>query len=97
MSANKNQRQTRRLRRLYAEDPHCRFCGVLTWLPHSPGCDAEATRARRRTMATLEHLDSRWSGRRGSFANMNVPRTTLACHGCNQARALEDMKASKGA
>ena len=64
----------------------CHWCGIKTVLPQflpkgrgtQPG-----------HMATLDHLDDRLSGRRGSFTGKGVERTVLSCLKCNSERGKE--------
>ena len=72
--------RTRKLR-LWKADPHCFYCGVVTYLPpHGGGRSFPDT-------ATLDHLDSKLSGRRGQLHHAG-PRTVLACYQCNHERGL---------
>lgn len=73
-------RLKRRRERLWKESPLCRNCGVET-VPPGPDVDPRLP-----TMATIEHLDSRSSGQRGSFGGTKNPRTTLWCKRCNNER-----------
>lgn len=43
-------------------------------------------------LATIDHLDTRLSGRRGSTPG--VERTVLACYDCNNRRNREEQKAT---
>lgn len=40
-------------------------------------------------LATLEHLDSRNSGRRGKFVDSKQIRHVVACHKCNSGNRLD--------
>lgn len=42
-----------------------------------------------RRMATLDHLDDRFSPQRGTFENKGEERTVLACAECNERRGAE--------
>lgn len=87
-----SQGQKKRLRRMHAEDPCCRFCGVLTWVPE-PGDNRAHMKPDRDTMATIEHLDTKYSPFRGTYNGRRaLPRTTLACWRCNNRRNALEMK-----
>lgn len=89
-------RLRRRRRRLWESDPRCRLCKIETVLPE----DVPEGRRNHLTphMATIDHLDSRHSEKRGSFfgkinpaTGMSVERTILACWKCNnETNRLEE-------
>ena len=64
--------KTKLLRRHFAADPHCRYCGILT-------VKAETSGSRGNNAATLERKKPRVFGGADTYEN-----TTLACHRCNQ-------------
>lgn len=72
--SNDTGRLRRRRIRLWNKDPRCRRCGVVTVLPEDVNGLPE-------NMATIEHMDGRMLGTRGTFRN--VERTTLWCRKCN--------------
>lgn len=45
----------------------------------------------KRRMVTVDHLDSRLSGRRGAYASVSTLRKVLACWGCNHARGAKEV------
>lgn len=61
-------------RKLFKEDPHCFWCGCLTTLDYS--------NPRLTTLATVDHLYSRWHPARSRRKHVKV----LACFACNQRR-----------
>ncbi len=78
--------------RLWKEDPHCRFCKVLTILPES--LPAEIKNGRRNiksvpdNMATIDHLESRLNPVRRKLRGMLS--VTLSCNKCNFERNREE-------
>ncbi len=68
-----------RRERRWAEDPHCRHCGVYTIPPEDITGGGTAP-----NMATLEHLDGRLDPMRG-HSGQDELRTTILCYECNQA------------
>ena len=64
--------------RLWLVDPHCAYCGVETiWWEAAGG-------SKPRNAATLQHLDSRLSGRRKVWPrDPSNARSTIACNHCN--------------
>ena len=78
----------RRKRKLYRRQKgRCFWCGCQMRFP--PSGHTERPEA---TMATIEHLDDRFSPLRGKFSN-GVERTVLACLKCNQKRGRESEQA----
>lgn len=75
---------SKRRRKLWEEDPHCRRCGILTILPEvfATEEDGEIIYPKKfpENVATIQHLDSRLSEERGTF---DSERTTLFCWRCN--------------
>ena len=74
----------RRRRKLWLQDPTCRFCGILTILPEDLPPNSV-----KNTKATIEHLDSRYNPMRGAYQGMSgkiAERCTLACWKCNNDR-----------
>jgi hypothetical protein len=71
----------RKRARLWAENPHCHWCGVLTTL--GPRCE---------TMATLDHLRPRHHPSRHEPARNGERRIVLACWKCNSTRDHAEMK-----
>lgn len=61
-------------RKLFKEDPYCFWCGCLTTLDHD--------NPRLTTLATVDHLYSRWHPARSRRKHIKV----LACLACNQRR-----------
>ncbi len=80
--------QIKRRDRLFAEDPHCRFCGVL--MIHPKECSSPFPK----NMLTLEHLISRNNPLRGKGKPMQ-PSTTICCHDCNDKRNKKDLQVFK--
>ena len=86
MRPKTTERKHRRIQKLFErQDGRCFYCKCKMILQD-----------RRRpfkkpppNMATLEHLDDRFSQKRGSFTNKNVERTVLACLKCNNSRGAE--------
>lgn len=79
---NGGQRHKRRRHNLFLKDPHCHWCGcevVLSEPPHSPYPDNQAT---------LDHLQTKFAGRRYV---RNREMTVLACLKCNGRRGREEM------
>jgi hypothetical protein len=66
----------------------CYWCGCQTALPPSGVSVKEPPP----NEATVDHLDERFSGRKGSHPN-GVERTVLACRACNEARGNRMYKA----
>lgn len=78
----------RRREILWHRDPHCHWCGRLTQLLSGK----EGERMRRifpDDMATVDHLDTKLSGRR-SPGGGHEERTVLACRVCNEKRAADE-------
>lgn len=81
------QQKTRR-NRLFAEDPHCYWCGRELVKPPGPSvgggkCPDNA--------ATLDHLISRLDPRRTEPQPRNAPpRTVLSCYACNELRGFAE-------
>lgn len=87
------EKRKKRRRKLWDRDPHCRQCGKLTRLPKDvPGAANGNMKGFVHDMATLEHLDSRYSDLRGWATRLpaNIERTTLTCQECNQRREREE-------
>lgn len=79
---------TRKLRarrnKLWAEDPHCRQCGVLTVLPQN-------TRNHKLSnLATIEHIYSKLNPKRLIQPEVNEIRRILLCQKCNLENAAKD-------
>lgn len=90
MAARPSNRLRRRKIRLFEEDPHCHFCGCEVWLPppNQTWHDFITAGLNLDAMATIEHLDPRFSDRRGKTRG---PRTVLCCKKCNCDRNVEFM------
>lgn len=84
MSANKNARMKRRKEKLLQlQGGRCFWCGrqVTTDFEQKPGARPPEN------LATIDHLDSRYSPLRGKFNGLRMARTVLACWRCNNDRA----------
>ena len=83
-----NKKQKGRRNRLFACHPYCHWCGVLLSHPteyqHGGKDGVSRIKNIKYHMATLDHLDSRYSNERGSHA-WEI-RTVLACYECNGYR-----------
>lgn len=80
---------SRRRRILWARDPHCHWCGRLTAYA-TPLLSVGVRVPPPNDLATVDHLDSRLSGRRGQTPG---ERTVLACYACNQNRGAAECRA----
>lgn len=80
-------RLVRRRHRLHAIDPACHWCRVETVLIIGH------CRQPPPNMATIDHLDDRFSKARGR--HKNTERTVLACLACNHRRGQERQTALK--
>ncbi len=80
-----HRRLRRRLNRLWAEDPNCRFCHKPTLHPIFYTDREKRKLGIRDKLATIEHLDSKNNPLRGTYPT-DEPRTTLACWRCNNDR-----------
>jgi hypothetical protein len=78
-------------KKFYSEDPHCRKCGVLTWMPPEGFSfkKGELSKEQIDTMATIGHKYGRFDDRRYSESSENKPHRLL-CHKCNQEEQLEE-------
>ena len=85
-------RMRRQRERFWNDNPHCRQCGALTWLPES-GLAMKANDRERdvNVMATIEHTISRWDPRRGREPGKHL----LLCHRCNQKNAERDTELAR--
>jgi hypothetical protein len=77
-------RHRRRLKKLFAEDPRCHWCGQKTIWAESI---RKASGRMPPNIATFEHLDSRFDPDRGTYEG--VERTVLACYKCNHDRGRQ--------
>lgn len=76
----------RQRHRLYVvQEGKCYWCGIVMVLLDPPRHQRYPA-----NLATLDHLDSRWSPLRGKFPGQ--PRRVLACLSCNNRRAAEEEK-----
>lgn len=84
-------RKKARKQKLYEEQGgQCIYCGkemLLTLGVHF----SEPPK----NLATIEHLDDKFSSRRGAFMNSNVPRTALACLLCNKRRGMKRQRTAQ--
>lgn len=71
---------------LFAADPHCYWCGRCLTLDMWPG-DVQPP-----NFATLDHLRSRFHPLRTQPNPHGIPRTVMACHGCNEHRGAVEMR-----
>ena len=73
---------------MFSHDPHCRRCGVLTWLTASgDGLGTKnLTKEQYDTMATIGHRYSKFDDRRYTESAENK-KYELICHKCNQDEA----------
>lgn len=70
----------------WRQQGRCHYCGGwCVLMPPMP-----KRKAFRDDEATLEHLDTRHSDRRGSYEGTGQFRRVMACRGCNQARGAQD-------
>ena len=77
---------------LFAQDPHCHWCGELTVLTS----DKEIKGQPNPRMATVDHLISRYHPKRWVKAKPGEIRQVLACFECNNKRsAVETNKIPK--
>lgn len=76
---SRNNRQ--RKNRLFYTHPYCYWCNIK--LVHPKDCDDKNQPA---NMATLDHLDDRYSEQRGTQPGQ--VRTVLACNKCNCIRSV---------
>lgn len=74
-----SKRRRRRREALFAQDPHCFWCGKLVVL----------TLAKQRNAATLDHLYSRLHPSR---RDNGIAQTVLACRACNIQRGDYEAK-----
>jgi hypothetical protein len=79
-----NTQQRKRRDRLFAEDPKCRFCGILMVHPSTVRVGSPP-----KNMLTLEHLNTRNSPEREVFTGQ--PTTTICCFRCNQKRSVQSL------
>lgn len=89
-----NSYRYRQLRtRLWHEDPHCRYCGVLTILPEHLPKNKSGHVIERPNMATIDHIRSRWDPARWEPNPTCERRRELSCKKCNcEWRNQQDMK-----
>lgn len=66
------------------QDGKCHWCGLEMILQHGEIPRHDRPHPRR---ATFEHLDDRWSARRGKIRGQR--RIVLACYECNAKRGRE--------
>ena len=78
-------RLRRRKLKLWNQNPHCFFCGVLTEL--APANDSFFKKKDNTT--TIEHLNTRYNPKRWLPGN-NKERTVLACNKCNLERGRQE-------
>ena len=82
-------RSNRRVKlNLYKRDPHCHWCGVLTTLTNIKHIHGQPDP----TMATVDHIISRFDPRRWVEQKPGEIRKVLACFSCNNRRSIEDQK-----
>jgi hypothetical protein len=87
MKWTKTQRTRYRKRKLYRlQNGRCWWCGEQMIYP-----DGRKYRHPPKLLATIEHLDSRLSGRRGAFGS-KCERTVLACRECNHRRGAQEQQ-----
>jgi hypothetical protein len=90
-----NSKQRNRRNRLFAQNPVCHWCGVLTSHPHEYGAKAQnglwKLQNPKYHMATLDHLDSKLNPNRGK--RKGKKRTVLACIECNEYRSYLELTA----
>lgn len=79
------ERLRRRLRKLHAANPRCRWCGDVTEIIDGFVRFQQDYPKR----ATIDHLDDRFSPLRGRNCQPGMVRTVLACWECNQRRCRE--------
>ena len=72
-------------KRLWEKDPHCHWCGRLTRLLDL-GCQGSHQPD---DMATIDHLNSRFSKDRHAPCNGEI-RRVIACYRCNHDRGAEE-------
>lgn len=71
----------RQRERLHRENPHCHWCGQLTFLPSDPRGRGQTHR-----MATIDHLYPRGHPKRLDGNPNCERRRLLACRRCNNTR-----------
>lgn len=76
--------------KLFAENPHCHWCGTLTALPAEVERAVKELRAK---MATIDHLRARHHPGRTEPPKNNEVRLVLACWTCNNERDKADTAA----
>lgn len=80
-----NEKLKRRRAKLHARDPQCHWCRTPTVLIEGH------VRHKPANMATIDHLDDRFSPLRGTMGGQE--RTVLACDACNNRRGQERQRA----
>ena len=75
--------------KLWKENPHCYYCGILTVPPELRTETQKKNHFNFSNMATLEHLYSRLNPKRQEKYS-KARRHVLACYKCNSEKALED-------
>lgn len=98
MKISKNNWIRRRVRKLWAEDPHCRLCGRRTVLVDDLArlhrvklhLACEIPREAQEQMATLDHLVNRFEPARQ--VKEGKVRTRLVCRKCNNERGNRDYR-----
>ena len=77
-------RLTRRLRRLWEDNPRCFWCDTITvWYANGKGRSPKDS-------ATIDHLRSRYNESRQEPNPLAHARTVLACWKCNNVRNKEE-------
>jgi hypothetical protein len=89
-----NKRLRRRLQRLWEEDPHCHWCGKLTYMVLYPPGEEFMLKKQTSQMATIDHIYSRLHPKRleapRGERHEDLSRTVLACFQCNQERSRRE-------
>lgn len=81
-AARRAQRRRRKLRLFAEQKGRCFYCDCLMVI-HTDEVLPHMTM--RKNIATIEHLDDRWSDSRGRHP-LGVERTVLACWQCNNEK-----------
>jgi len=89
MSGNRGKLIRQRRRLCKTQNWRCYYCnGTMRWVQALPGQRPP------NDAATTEHLDDRFSPRRGQAAPGEI-RHVAACYGCNQARSRARVRQQK--
>lgn len=90
MSSSSSKQRRKQRQKLWNENPHCYYCGILTVPPEIRTKEQVEKGYYFDNMATLEHLFSRLNPKRYEKHKFKTVRHVLACYKCNNDKSMED-------